>query len=119
MYLGKIVETAATRDLFAAPKHPYTQALLSAALAPDPEIQRTRTRIVLEGDIPSPLAPPSGCAFRTRCPLEPESKPRSHELEPALRDIGGGHFVACHLVRSLQDAPELIGDPAVELGAGG
>jgi peptide/nickel transport system ATP-binding protein/oligopeptide transport system ATP-binding protein len=116
MYLGKIVETAPTRELFAEPKHPYTQALLSAALAPDPEVQRTRTRVVLEGDIPSPLAPPSGCAFRTRCPLEPESRPRSHEEEPLLRDVGGGHLVACHLVRSAIDAPELIGDTAAELG---
>jgi peptide/nickel transport system ATP-binding protein len=117
MYLGKIVETAATRDLFADPKHPYTQALLSAALAPDPAVQRTRTRIVLEGDIPSPLEPPSGCAFRTRCPFEPQSKPRSHEEEPLLRDLGRGHFVACHLVSSAGEAPRLIGDPAVELGA--
>ncbi len=118
MYLGKIVETASTRELFADPKHPYTQALLSAALTPDPELQQRRTRIVLEGDIPSPLAPPSGCAFRTRCPLEPESKPRSHELEPALRDVGGGHFVACHLVGPGGEGPHLIGEPAVELGAG-
>jgi peptide/nickel transport system ATP-binding protein len=117
MYLGKIVETAPTRDLFAGPMHPYTQALLSAALAPDPVIQQTRTRIVLEGDMPSPLAPPSGCAFRTRCPLEPQSKPRSHEEEPLLRDVGRGHFVACHLVGSAGEAPQLIGDPAVELGA--
>jgi oligopeptide transport system ATP-binding protein len=117
MYLGKIVETAPTRDLFADPKHPYTQALLSAALAPDPEVQRTRTRIVLEGDIPSPLEPPSGCAFRTRCPLEPQSKPRSHEEVPLLRHLGGGHFVACHLVGPAGEGPALIGDPAVELGA--
>jgi peptide/nickel transport system ATP-binding protein/oligopeptide transport system ATP-binding protein len=117
MYLGKIVELAATRDLFAEPKHPYTQALLSAALTPDPEVQRTRTRIVLEGDIPSPLAPPSGCAFRTRCPLEPRSKPRSHEEEPALRDVGRGHLVACHLVGPGGEAPRLLGDTAVELGA--
>src|SRR6266536_2879040 len=117
LYLGKIVEAAPTRELFADPKHPYTQALLSAALAPDPEVQRTRTRIVLEGDIPSPLAPPSGCAFRTRCPLEPQSKPRSHEEEPLLRDVGGGHLVACHLVGPAGESPRLIGDPAVELGA--
>jgi oligopeptide transport system ATP-binding protein len=108
MYLGQIVELAPTPELFAAPKHPYTQALLSAAVVPDPKVQRTRTRVVLEGDIPSPLAPPSGCRFRTRCPLEPESAPRSHEEEPPLLDVGGGHWVACHLVRRGSEAPELI-----------
>jgi oligopeptide transport system ATP-binding protein len=108
MYLGQIVELAATAELFAAPKHPYTQALLSAAVVPDPAVQRTRTRVVLTGDIPSPLAPPSGCRFRTRCPLEPESAPRSHEEEPVLRDVGGRHFVACHLVHAGGEAPELI-----------
>jgi peptide/nickel transport system ATP-binding protein len=108
MYLGQVVELAPTADLFAAPKHPYTQALLSAAVVPDPVAQRTRTRVVLTGDIPSPLAPPSGCRFRTRCPLEHESAPRSHEEEPPLVDVGGSHFVACHLVRPGGVAPELI-----------
>jgi oligopeptide/dipeptide ABC transporter ATP-binding protein len=114
MYLGQIVELAATAELFASPKHPYTQALLSAAVVPDPQVQRTRTRIVLEGDIPSPLAPPSGCRFRTRCPLEGESAPRSHEQEPPLVDVGRGHFVACHLVRSGHDDARLL--DAAELG---
>src|SRR5215204_7767666 len=108
MYLGQIVELAATAELFASPKHPYTQALLSAAVVPDPQVQRTRTRIVLEGDIPSPLAPPSGCRFRTRCPLERESAPRSHEEEPPLVDVGGKHFVACHLVQPGHDDAQLI-----------
>ena len=108
MYLGKIVELATREELFAHPKHPYTQALLSAAVTPDPEVQRGRKRIVLEGDIPSPMNPPSGCHFRTRCPLEPESSPRSHEEEPQLRDVGHGHFVACHLVEPGGAGPQLV-----------
>jgi len=108
MYLGQIVETARTAELFATPKHPYTQALLSAAVVPDPAVQRARNRLVLEGDIPSPVAPPSGCRFRTRCPLEPQSAPRSHDEEPPLVDVGGGHFVACHLVTRGRDEAHLI-----------
>jgi oligopeptide transport system ATP-binding protein len=115
MYLGKIVELAPRKELFARPQHPYTQALLSAALVPDPDVQRTRTRIVLDGDIPSPIAPPSGCRFRTRCPLEHESAPRSTEEEPPLIDVTGqGHFVACHLVRRGTEAPRIAESP-VEL----
>jgi oligopeptide/dipeptide ABC transporter ATP-binding protein len=115
MYLGKIVELASTRDLFSDPKHPYTQALLSAAVVPDPEAQRKRRRVVLQGDIPSPLAPPSGCRFRTRCPLEHESAPASTEVDPPLIDVGGGHHVACHLVQRGTDAPSPI--DAAELTA--
>jgi oligopeptide transport system ATP-binding protein len=108
MYLGQIVETARTSELFASPKHPYTQALLSAAVVPDPVRQRSRTRLVLDGDIPSPIAPPSGCRFRTRCPLERESAPRSHNEEPPLLDVGDGHFVACHLVTRARDDARVI-----------
>ncbi|HVV58576.1 MAG TPA: ABC transporter ATP-binding protein [Gaiellaceae bacterium] len=107
MYLGQIVELASTAELFAAPKHPYTQALLSAAVVPDPVVQRARARVVLAGDVPSPIEPPSGCRFRTRCPLEHRSAPASHETEPPLIDVGGGHRVACHLVRPGGDAPTL------------
>jgi oligopeptide/dipeptide ABC transporter ATP-binding protein len=113
MYLGKIVELAPREEPFARPQHPYTQALLSAAVVPDPAVQRTRTRVVLAGDIPTPLAPPSGCRFRTRCPLEPESAPRSTEEEPPLVDVTGrGHLVACHLVRPGGEAPRLAEAPA-------
>jgi peptide/nickel transport system ATP-binding protein len=117
MYLGKIVETAPVRELFAEPKHPYTQALLSAALAPDPAIQQQRTRVILEGELPNPMAPPSGCVFRTRCPLEQRSRPRSSEEEPRLRDVGKGHLVACHLVEPGGAAPELLQPEELTLGA--
>jgi oligopeptide transport system ATP-binding protein len=109
MYLGKIMETASRGEIFGEPKHPYTQALLSAALVPDPEMQRSRSRVLLPGDIPSPIDPPSGCRFRTRCPLEPDSRPRSTDEEPLLREATGtGHLVACHLVKPGGEAPRLI-----------
>ena len=98
MYLGRIVEQAPTEQLFSTPKHPYTEALLSAAVVPDPVEQRTRTRIVLAGDVPSPLASPSGCRFRTRCPPAARSAPQSVDEEPELQLVGSDHLVACHLV---------------------
>jgi oligopeptide/dipeptide ABC transporter ATP-binding protein len=107
IYLGKLVETAAAADLFREPQHPYSQALLSAAAVPDPALQRERRPVVLEGDPPSPLDPPSGCRFRTRCPLEPLSAPRSTEEEPPLREFAPGHLVACHLVGRGRPAPRL------------
>jgi oligopeptide/dipeptide ABC transporter ATP-binding protein len=108
MYLGEIVETATRAELFKRPQHPYTQALLSAAVVPDPRLQRGRQRVVLEGDIPSPLEPPSGCRFHTRCPLHERSAPRSDEEAPQLREFAPGHFVACHLVEPAAPAPRLV-----------
>ena len=112
MYLGKIVEVGPADEVYSNPIHPYTLSLLSALPIPDPKANARREQIVLEGDIPSPLAPPSGCRFRTRCPLEPESAPRSHEEEPPLLEFEPGHFVACHLVHAGREAPVLIDAPA-------
>ena len=107
MYLGQIVETASWTELFRNPQHPYTQALLSAAVVPDPVAQRERNRVVLEGDIPSPVSPPSGCRFRTRCPLHELSAPASDTEQPLLREFAPGHEVACHLVAAGKAAPRI------------
>ena len=95
MYLGKIVEEAGTDRLFAQPMHPYTHALLSAVPTPNPRIQRQRSRILLEGDVPSPLNPPSGCRFHTRCPVG-KDKEICRVEEPLLQEQAPGHRVACH-----------------------
>jgi len=92
MYLGRIVEYAGKETLFARPLHPYTEALLAAGPIPDPEIRRVKR--VVQGDVPSPLTPPAGCHFHTRCPY---AEARCKAEAPALREIEPGHFAACHL----------------------
>jgi oligopeptide/dipeptide ABC transporter ATP-binding protein len=98
MYLGKVVESAAYADLYGSPKHPYTQALLSAVPVPDPE--RKKEHIILKGDVPSPINPPTGCRFHTRCPKRMDI---CEKQIPKMIDFGSGHQAACHLYNHIDD----------------
>ena len=95
MYLGTMVELSESNELYRNPLHPYTRTLLSAVPLPDPEKNKTRQRLILEGDIPSPINPPSGCRFHTRCPFATE---RCKVEMPAVKDYGNGHYAACHRI---------------------
>jgi peptide/nickel transport system ATP-binding protein len=101
MYLGKVVEVAASADLYGAPQHPYTKALLSAVPIPDPQVEATRERIILTGDLPSPANPPPGCRFHTRCPFAQTA--RCPDEVPVLRPLTSapGHVAACHYAEDI------------------
>jgi oligopeptide transport system ATP-binding protein len=97
MYLGKIMEITYSDELYANPLHPYTIALLSAVPIPDPKVDRTRKRIILKGDVPSPINPPKGCRFNPRCQMAIDI---CKEKEPELKLVGEEHWVSCHLVKA-------------------
>jgi len=99
MYLGSVIEQAPSDTLYAEPMHPYTKSLMSAVPVPDPVIEDTRERILLQGDLPSPANPPSGCRFHTRCPFRQET--RCDDERPALVELAPGHRVACHWAREI------------------
>ena len=107
MYLGSMMEYSDWRSLYAEPCHPYTQSLLSAVPIPDPDVQHSRKRIILKGDPPSPIDPPSGCLFHTRCPI---AQARCSSETPQLREIAPGHFCSCHFAE-----PNPIKDASIEL----
>ena len=112
MYLGKIMELSGRDELYSGPRHPYTHALLSAVPIPDPDIEATRKRILLQGDLPSPINPPSGCVFHTRCPIATD---RCKSEIPVLRQLSPGHTVACHY--PVEDSATLLAGTANPISA--
>ncbi len=100
MYLGGVVEQAPSDELYASPRHPYTRALMSAVPVPDPMVEATRERILLQGDLPSPADPPTGCRFHTRCPFRQQT--RCDTERPVLRALEPGHLVACHWAEEIE-----------------
>jgi peptide/nickel transport system ATP-binding protein len=123
MYLGRIVETAPSEELYTGPLHPYSVALLSAVPIPDPVIESRRRRIILTGDVPSPVNPPSGCRFHTRCWLRERlaNPERCVTEDPALRALSTGHEVACHFAEQVDGAAEqrqALGLPVLHVPGG-
>jgi len=110
MYLGKLMELSDWKSLYTAPYHPYSQSLLSAVPVPDPVKQRARKRIILQGDVPSPIDPPSGCRFHTRCPI---AKDICSQQVPELREVAPGHLAACHFAAPNPIEVEALPDPVV------
>jgi oligopeptide transport system ATP-binding protein len=102
MYLGKIAELADRKSLFNEPLHPYTQALISAVPTPNPKVERKRKRVLLEGEVPSPANPPSGCVFHTRCPIAVDE---CRQVVPEFREVHPGHYAACHLIAEAAKIP--------------
>jgi oligopeptide/dipeptide ABC transporter ATP-binding protein len=126
MYLGRIVELTSARELNRRPLHPYSVALLSAIPIPDPAVEARRRRIILKGDVPSPVAPPSGCRFHTRCWLRERlgNPEECVTIDPMLREVGSGHGVACHFAENVDGSAEQVlatgrGVPAGARPAGG
>ena len=115
MYLGRIMETAPRKTIYSAPLHPYTHSLLSAVPIPNPEEQRHRTRIVLRGDIPSPIDPPSGCVFRTRCF---QAREKCAEEVPPLVEVAPGHSIACHFPITVEQLPGALRESEVRADLG-
>jgi peptide/nickel transport system ATP-binding protein len=111
MYLGGIVEQAGADELYAAPRHPYTKSLMSAVPVPDPAVEATRERIILQGDLPSPADPPTGCRFHTRCPFRQAT--RCADEVPVLREVRPGHKVACHWAEEIEAGTVSLHEPDV------